>query len=165
MKASDISCQAVIMCGISGSGKTRFAMELERNGYRRLSTDAVIWNEVGERLFRLPGEEQSRLFARSRQLVRARLLDLLKSGEKVVVDATHCRRSARDEMRRLCAEAGVEHLFIYCRADLEELWRRLSLRKGTGPDDLIVTREELERYWAGFERPQPDETDIIEPAI
>ena len=150
------------MCGISGSGKTFYAQKLEENeGYIRLSTDKLIWDKVGERLYDLPDEEKHRLFALCRQEILDQLEALLKSGRKVVVDATHCKRKARDEMRDLCARAGVKPVFAYCDASREELWQRLSQRKGTGADDLIVTQKEFSQYWQGFERPQSDESDFI----
>ena len=152
--------QAIIMCGISGSGKTYYARKFEKSGYIRLSTDALIWDKTGSDLNSLAKEEQRKLFAQCNQEVRKRLVDLLKSGKKVVVDATHCKRSVRDEIRKLCKEEGVNPLFLYCNADKNELWRRLSRRKGTGPDDLIVTQEDFFKYWQGFEHPQEDESDV-----
>ena len=161
MKKSDGLSRAVIMCGISGSGKTFNALRLLSEGYVRLSADALVWQRAGSSLFSLPKEDQQRLFEESREEVKRQLVELLRSGRKVVVDATHCRRSVRDDIRKVCAEAGVKPLFAFCSADKEELWRRLSQREGKGPDDLIVTREALEKYWQGFERPLPDETDFI----
>ena len=161
MKKSDLNNQAIIMCGISGSGKTHYAQNLEKKGYTRLSSDAIIWKEVGENLFSLPKEEKKRLFLNCRNQVCNKLHELLKSGEKVVVDATHCRRTARDEIRRICQETGVSPIFIYCEASKEQLWQRLSRRSGKGPDDLLVSQEEFSDYWHGFEPPQHDETDFI----
>lgn len=152
---------AIIMCGISGSGKTHYAVKLEKEGFFRLSTDALIWDKVGNRLFNLSIEEQKSLFKECRKEIRAHLKDLLQSGEKVVVDATHCKRSDRDEIRNLCLKLEIKPVFVYCYADKDELLLRLSLRKGSGPDDLIVTEEELNNYWVGFERPQSDESDFI----
>ena len=161
MNKFDIQSQAVIMCGISGSGKTQFARRLEEEGFSRLSTDALIWEKVGTELFKLSKEDRHRLFEECKVEVIRQLSNLLKSGRKAVVDATHCRRSVRDEIRNICAARGVKPVFVYCYADKEELLRRLSQRKGTGPDDLIVTPEEFSDYWLGFERPQEDESDFI----
>lgn len=149
------------MCGISGSGKTHFALQLESQGFSRLSTDALIWEKIGDKLFSLPRDEQKRLFAECREEIYKKLVDHLNSGKKVVVDATHCKRSVRDDLRNLCAKNGVNPVFVYCYADKDELKRRLSQRKGSGPDDLIVTEEDLHNYWLGFERPQTDESDFI----
>lgn len=149
------------MCGISGSGKTDYAKKLEDQGYLRLSTDALIWNKTGSQLSLLSKEKQKRLFRESREEVRKQLILHLESGEKLVVDATHCKRKVRDDIRDICSGFGIKPVFIYCYADKDELWRRLSERKGTGPDDLKVTEEEFNDYWLGFERPEEDETDFI----
>lgn len=162
MKKCDDRGRAVIMCGISGSGKTYHALRLEAEGYVRLSVDALVWDRVGKSLFELPGEKQKRLFDECKKEVRDKLVEHLKSGGKVVLDATNCRRSVRDDIRNLCEREGLKPLFVYCEADEEELWRRLSQRKGSGPDDLIVTRDELSRYYRGFERPHQDETDFTD---
>lgn len=161
MKKSDVKNQAIFMCGISGSGKTNFAHKLEKNGYLRLSTDALIWEKAGDKLISLSPDEQKALFTECREIVKDKFIKLLSSDKKVVVDATHCKRSVRDEIRKICDGLKVRPIFVYCYADKEELWNRLSKRKGTGPDDLIVTREELENYWLGFEHPQEDEKDFI----
>lgn len=161
MNKFDIDSEVVIMCGISGSGKSRFARLLENEGYKRLSTDVLIWDKTGAGLFSLPINEQKKIFAECRLKINNLLIDCLKSGKKVVVDATHCKRSARDEIRNICEKFQLSPKFVYCYAEKEELWNRLSKRKGTGPDDLIVTYESLTEYWEDFERPQEDETDFI----
>ena len=161
MKKFDVESQVVIMCGISGAGKTQYALGLVAEGFTRLSTDVLIWEKVKDNLFILSKEEQKRLFAECREEVFDQFKSLLKAGAKVVVDATQCKRSVRDEFRKLSSEMGVKPVFIYCYAEKDELLRRLSQRKGEGPDDLIVTEEELNNYWHGFERPQKDESDII----
>lgn len=161
MKKFDISNQVIIMCGISGAGKTKYALKLEEEGFTRLSTDVLIWQKVGAKLFSLPKEEQKRLFAECRDEIFMKFASLLKSGEKVVMDATHCKRKVRDEIRKICSELAIKPVFVYCYAEKDELWNRLSQRKGSGPDDLIVTEKEFHNYWIGFERPMEDETDFI----
>lgn len=161
MKKSDFQNQAVIMCGISGSGKTHYARQLEKEGYIILSTDKLIWEKVGSRLYKLSNEERKNLFKQCNQEVRKKLVNFLQSGQKVVLDATHCKRVLRDEVRQICKKINVSPIFIYCSAEKEELWHRLSLRKGDSADDLLVTEEQFSEYWNGFERPQEDETDFI----
>ena len=149
------------MCGISGSGKTFYAREFEQEGYIRLSTDNLIWEKVGAELYGLSKEKQKELFTLCNQEIRSNLRRLLKSGHKVVLDATNCKRSVRNEIRNLCAEVNVNPIFVYCFADKEILWKRLLLRKGDSPDDLIVSKDQFSEYWQGFERPEDDETDFI----
>ena len=161
MKKFDVPAQVIVMCGISGSGKTHSARQFEEEGYVRLSTDALIWNKMGPNLNNLSKEEQRIIFAQCNKEIRKELIDFIKSGKKIVVDATHCKRSVRDEIRRICEDEEIKPVFLYCSAPKDELLRRLAERKGSGPDDLIVTEEEFQDYWIGFERPQEDETDII----
>lgn len=161
MKKFDFYGQVVIMCGISGSGKTHFAKTLEDKGYIRLSSDKLIWERIGPELFNLSPSEQKLLFDQCKKQLLEQFDALIKAGEKVVLDATHCRRDARNKLRILCSNSNVQPVFVYCEAEEEELWQRLSQRKGEGPDDLIVTREQLSEYWKGFQRPEEDETDFI----
>ncbi|EIV96619.1 AAA family ATPase [Frankia sp. QA3] len=37
----------VMMCGLSGSGKSTYARALERRGYTRLSIDELVWEWIG----------------------------------------------------------------------------------------------------------------------
>ena len=161
MKNFDIQNQVVIMCGLSGSGKTFYASQLEKDGYVRLSTDAIIWETVGKEIINLSKEEQKGLFSKSRVEAKKRFIELLKANKKVVFDSTHCKRSSRDEIRNICTDFKVKPIFVYCHAEKDELEHRLSQRKGMGLDDLIVTPEEFSEYWNGFERPHEDETDFI----
>lgn len=161
MKKFDIWNQVVIMCGVSGAGKTQFALGLVGKGYFRLSTDVLVWEKADNKLSSLSKEELKRLFDECREDVFSQLNFLIKTGLKVVIDATNCKRIVRDRIREICMKMGVNPVFIYCYADKDELKQRLSQRKGSGPDDLIVTEEEFQNYWLGFERPQKDETDII----
>ena len=39
--------RVVLLCGISGSGKTHYARTLEAQGYRRLSLDRLVWDRYG----------------------------------------------------------------------------------------------------------------------
>lgn len=162
MKLSEIPRRPVmIMCGISGSGKTYNALRLEAEGYIRVSVDNIIWRNFGSSLDSLSDSDKRKAFMEANEQARMETESLIARGKKVVVDATHCKRIARDEIRRLCGKYGISPRFIYLSGSKEILWSRLSQRKGEGPDDLPVTREQLDDYFIGFQRPQPDETDIV----
>lgn len=135
----------LFMCGISGSGKTRHALGLEAQGYRRLSLDA--YNSAG-----LGSAELDR-----------DLEELIRRGVPVVVDSTMCKRARRDAVRELCRRCGIIPRFIYLSAPLEVLKERLSHRRNSGPDDLIVSDAEVEFYYGHFEIPAADETDVLRP--
>lgn len=133
----------LFMCGISGSGKTRHALALEAQGYRRLSLDA--YNSAG-----LGAAELDR-----------DLEELIRRGVPVVVDSTMCKRARRDAVRELCRRCDARAEFVYLHAPLEVLRERLRHRRNSGPDDLIVSDAEVEFYYAHFEVPAADETDVL----
>lgn len=149
--------QLVVMCGISGSGKTHFARELERWGYTRLSYDNAMWQRYGEAMSTMPLSEQRPAFEAVAAETAETLRRLLAEGRRVVLDSTMCRRSKRDEMRRLASESGVTMCLVWMDAPLDVLRERLSGRRGSGPDDLIVPEANLEMFYQNFERPTPDE--------
>ena len=39
--------KVILMCGVSGAGKTTFSKEKEKDGYIRLSIDELIWEDYG----------------------------------------------------------------------------------------------------------------------
>lgn len=160
MPRSDRRPKVVLMCGISGSGKTHHALRLESEGYVRVSVDAIVWRRYGPDFATLPSDELKRIFQEGMAEARIETVRLIEAGKNVVVDATMCKRAARDTMRRVCREYGVEPSVVCLRAPKELLWRRLSGRKGCNSDNLVVSREQLDLYCAGFEMPQPDEGDV-----
>lgn len=151
----------MVMCGISGSGKTRFARELERCGYTRLSYDNAMWERYGEAMSTMPLSEQRPAFEAVAAETAETLRRLLSAGRRVVLDSTMCRRSKRDEMRRLASELDVTMCLVWMDAPLDVLRERLSGRRGSGPDDLIVPEANLEMFYQNFERPADDEDVII----
>lgn len=143
--ASETAAPVLFMCGISGSGKTRYALGLEAQGYRRLSLDA--YNTAGLGTAELDRD----------------LEELIRRDVPVVVDSTMCKRVRRDTVRELCRRCDARAEFIYLHAPLEVLKERLSHRRNSGPDDLIVSDAEVEFYYAHFEVPAADETDVLRP--
>lgn len=151
----------VLMCGISGSGKTYFAHLLEQHGYRRLSADCLAWGIYGAEFAGYDPVRQREALACCNRRLDELLREALAAGERVVVDSTLCKRPRRDALRRLCAEAGVKPALVYLDCDLALLRSRMAGRKGLGPDDQIVPDSRLEMFYANFERPGDDENPII----
>lgn len=151
----ETDARVVLMCGVSGSGKSFRARQLERNGFVRLSPDAIAWR-LHPGFPSLPFESQKPIFAE----MMAETGRLLDEGRRVVVDATMCKREKRDMMRTLCRSRGVEPLLVWLDTDPAELRRRLALRRGAGPDDIAVTDAQLSQFLAGFEPPATDEPHV-----
>ena len=163
MRNSDSSSlpQVILLCGISGSGKTTYALDHQSQGYRRLSVDEMVWALHGEALITYPVERQTEIYVQANKELIICLERELAVTRPVVVDATLCSREKRDAMRRLCRSFGVEPQLIYMRASREVLVRRIAQRKGTGPNDQPVPIERLFRFCEGFEEPMPDENALV----
>ena len=153
--------RAVVMCGISGSGKTVFSQRLEREGYTRISADELVWQKYGDSFTELSPQCQREVYMTVNAEVIATAKEALSHGQRIVVDATMCKRTGRDKMVSACREAGVEPVFVYLPTPYEVLAQRLAGRTGHGPNDQIVTQEQLRQYYANFEVPANDENFII----
>lgn len=153
--------EVVLMCGVSGSGKTCFSMKLAEKGFVRLSVDELIWEHYGERFATLPDEERTRIFMECGKEMENQLLECLSAGRRVVVDSTMCKRIKRDRMRKICEEFGKTPVVVYFKAPLSLLRCRLYNRRGLGPNDQIVERTLLETYFANFEAPEADENPVV----
>ena len=148
----------ILLCGVSGSGKTHRARQLEAEGYVRVSTDEIVWQLTDGGLDRLPWPERQAVFGRAAQLLEQRVRQLLDAGtDRIVIDATMCKRAKRDSMRALLRQYGIEPQLVFLDVPRDELLRRLATRHGSGPDDQIVTPAQLASFCQGFERPTPDE--------
>ena len=155
------SARVVLVCGVSGSGKTRLARRLEAGGYTRLSSDALLWERAGEAYAAMSPEARRKLFMSVNAELASRLAQMLDAGLRVVVDAPLCKRPQRDALRRICADRGIDAATIFLDTPLSELQRRLAGRRSTGPDDQIVSPDALASFHSGFERPAPEEHAII----
>ena len=153
--------RAVFLAGISGSGKTVISLELARHGFRRLSVDEMIWDRYGDRFASMSAEDRQSIFRHVSDEIMTKVAETLRRGERVVVDSTMCKRFKRDQAREVCRREGVNPVFLYLDVPEQTLRDRLSTRAGSGPNDQIVTPEELSRYLSGFEVPAADETDVI----
>jgi len=153
--------RVVLMCGVSGSGKTYYSHKLMERGYERLSPDELIWNSYGAGFTSLPFDQQKKLFIDASREIVEMTINLVESGKKVVVDSTMCKRFKRDEMREACLRHGIEPVIVYMKAPYPLLEERLSTRKGSGPDDLIVSKQQLRSFFSNFEIPSDDEKVVI----
>jgi predicted kinase len=156
--------RVVLMCGVAGSGKSTHAKELERLGWLRLSIDVEAWRR-GHRAMPLPIELTDDIRAQQRQA----LLSAVRDGRDVVVDYSFWGRDQRDDYRRLARDAGASVEVHYCPVAAEVAHRRITERNAgpRSPDTFAVAAETLTAYLAGFEAPDPDETDVsvVQPTL
>ena len=151
----------VLMCGISGSGKTVFSKALESRGYSRIAADEILWEKYGDEFPTLPADVQKQAFMSMGSLLREALIPHLEAKRKVVVDSTMCKHTKREEISRLCESFGISPLTVFLKASPEVLAKRLAGRKGIGPNDQIIPPEKLQMYCSGFESPDGDADTLV----
>lgn len=154
----------VVVCGLSGSGKTTVAAALaERLGFLHVNSD-VVRKQLGglptdrpspaaAREVLYSAEQSRRTYAAMEERARGEL----HGGRGVIVDATFQRREHRRPMVLLAEQAAVPLLFVECRCDDDEIRRRLDRRvrsgRGASDADWRVYESQRERYeeFAGAE--------------
>ncbi|GAA4977611.1 hypothetical protein GCM10023205_51530 [Yinghuangia aomiensis] len=152
------------MCGLPASGKTTYALELERRGYVRLSIDEVVWRRIGGRD---PGvvlapEEFDALKDEVRAEQRVELVELLRAGRDVVVDYSFWSRAARDDYKALVESRGARWELVYLPVDHATLRRRLAVRnRENGANAVTVDDSLFDRYATGFEVPDGEGESVI----
>lgn len=140
--------RVVFMCGPAGSGKSTYAHTLEAQGMTRLSFDQEAWDR-GITQMPLPDD----VHADIARVLRARLLDLVASGQDVVLDFSFWSRTMRDDYRLLLASWGVVPEVVYLATDRDTVLSRIAARAAAHPDDFALTPELATRYFDHFEPP------------
>lgn len=153
---------AVLLAGLTGSGKTTVAQALTDRGYIRLSVDEEVHRLHGRYGVDYP---EHTYFERERPVVEAirdRFTKEIEAGNDVVLDHGLWRRSERDVWRQAAREAGGLPVVVYLPADREELLRRLAERnQREDANALTVSPEALDDFFARFDPPADDEDVIV----
>ena len=117
--------EAVMMCGVAGSGKTTYAQKLERAGFIRLSIDEEMWRRFGRYGVDYPEARYPENSAQAEEHLKSELVSFLRRGSDVVVDFSFWQRSRRDTYKRLIEGTGAAWRLIYLKVPEEELRSRL----------------------------------------
>ncbi|WP_180931301.1 ATP-binding protein [Streptomyces sp. AJS327] len=153
---------AVLLAGLTGSGKTTVAQVLADHGYVRLSVDEEVHRLHGRYGVDYP---EHTYFERERPVVEAtreRFIKEIETGHDVVLDHGLWRRTEREAWERAAREAGGHTLVVYLPADRAELLRRLAERnQREDANALAVTPEALDDFFARFDPPADDEDVIV----
>lgn len=152
--------RVIMMCGVSGAGKTYIARRLESEGFVRLSADSLVWDELGPAYSSMPPAMQSAIYMAAIDNLVASIPQRIAVGERLVIDASMCKRRRRDAVVELCRSIGVKSVILYVDAPRSVLAGRLAMRGGKGPDDQLVPESDLDRFLHNFESPEPDENFI-----
>lgn len=149
------------MCGVSGSGKTHYSRELEKNGFVRLSADEFVWSKYGQDFKKFSFERQKQIQSDIIEEILCISLRYLEEGKPVVIDSTMCKRVRRQHFAEVCHNSfGITPLILYFDVPISILRNRLSARLGSGPNDQIISDERLKTFVENFEKPQPNENYI-----
>ncbi|MFJ9446271.1 AAA family ATPase [Kitasatospora sp. NPDC101235] len=152
----------VMMCGLSGSGKSTYAKALEGRGYTRLSIDEVVWARIGRDAADLDPAEYERLKSAIEQELWGELIRLMEAKLPVVIDYSFWSRATRDRYKAAIETHGCRWELIHLKTDLETLRRRLASRnQRNDANSVTVSDELLERYFANFEEPTGEGERVI----
>ncbi|MBP1040149.1 ATP-binding protein [Vagococcus sp. BWB3-3] len=145
----------MLMCGVSGAGKTTFSKEKEKEGYIRLAIDELIWEDYGVYGIDYKPEEYEKVSALSSAKMRELTVKYVQEGKNVIVDSSFWAKSHRDSYRELLADYDVDILVIYLKADYATLEKRLEIRNQTQTANSAfpITEDILKRFYSGFEEP------------
>lgn len=140
--------RVIFMCGPAGSGKSTVARQYERQGMTRLSFDQEAWSR-GITAMPLPEDVHRDI----EQVLRARLVDLVRAGADVVLDFSFWSRRMRDDYRKLLRPLGVVPETVYLATDRATVLLRIDARAARDGDDFAISTELAAAYFDHFEVP------------
>lgn len=149
--------QIIVMCGLSGSGKTWASTQVIKSlGGIRVRSDVerkrLAGLQANESSQSLPGEGiytrefNERVYTHLESIART----LVVAGESAIVDAAFLRRHERLAFMEIARDLQVPFHIVHCHAPEPELRARLHARSG---DASEATGEVLTRqlsYWESF---------------
>lgn len=154
----------VIMCGLSGSGKTfvsgqlmaglpaiRVRSDIERKRMFALGEREASGSGLSEGIYtgQVSGEVYARLFAFARTI--------LDTGHNVILDATFLRKSDRDAALAVAGRCDCPAVIIEVTASKEVMRRRIRQRQGNLADASEANLDVLEHQLEIVETLSPDE--------
>jgi predicted kinase len=153
----------VMMCGVAGSGKTTFSLDLEAKGFARVSIDEELWREAGRYGVDYAPEDYAAKLIAARSAVAATTAKLLAQGRAIVVDSSFWSRAHRDEFAQLIERAGGQRRLVFLKASEGLLRERLERRSERFDANaaLPIDDETLARFLVSFEEPGPDEAPLV----
>jgi predicted kinase len=140
--------RVIFMCGPAGSGKSTVARRYEQQGMTRLSFDQEAWSR-GITVMPLPEDVHRDI----EQVLRGRLVDLVRAGGDVVLDFSFWSRRMRDSYRELLLPFGVVPETVYLATDRATVLARVAARAARDGDDFAIGTELAAAYFDHFEVP------------
>lgn len=146
----------VLMCGVSGSGKSWLAERLAP------ALPALrLRSDIARMAMSAPEDAEARYSPAAREAVYTRLGEyatvLLAGGDTVIVDATFADRAGRARFAALARAAGATCVVVHCTAARATLEERITRREAEGRDASEATLAVLHRQLDRFEVPAGEE--------
>jgi aminoglycoside phosphotransferase family enzyme/predicted kinase len=158
----------VLMCGVSGSGKSWIAERL----VLRLPGVRIRSDVERKRLASLPPQARSDsgidsgLYAAERSNALYQYLlhcaeALVAGGERAIVDATFLTAARRASFIDAAARRGVACVIVYCVAPRDVLVERIERRNLERHDPSEATVEVLDAQLSNYEAPSDSEATVV----
>lgn len=152
----------VLLCGITGSGKTVLAKALADKGFHRLSVDEEVYARHGRYGVDYPHEDYLDKERPVLDDIRNQLVAHIAAGHDVVLDHGLWLREDRDAWRELAESVGAQVRLVYLPVEKDELLARLNERnQREDANALTVSAEALDDFFTRFDVPGDDENPIV----
>lgn len=146
-----------ILIGLQGSGKTTWASaNAQKLSATVLASDSVR-NELVTQGQSTQAQNGDFVFA----IFNRRLLQLIRSGQNVISDATHARKAWRRDEIMIGRSRGVWVIGVWFEVPLTVCLARNAARAGSSWGDQVVPEAYLREVAAQFEAPTDGEFDEI----
>jgi len=155
--------EVYMLCGLPGSGKTRYAEELMDSGsFVKFSIDEAVHERHGVYNVDYPHEMYRDLETATYQELDRELVATLQRGYSAILDYGFWLREQRDKYRHMLGEVGLAGHLLYFKASRQTLRDRLTQRnQQSGPNALHVDDDLFERMFLRFEAPEGEGEEII----
>lgn len=145
-----------LLCGQVASGKSTLAKSLtESEGAVLIQEDAWLASLFGEDMATL--QDFVRYSAKLRKVMEPHIVELLQTGNSVVLDFQANTVESRQWMRRLVDHSGCYHQLHVLDVPDNVCKERLKARNASGDHEFQVSEEQFDRISGYFQRPGEDE--------
>ena len=145
-----------VLIGIQGSGKTTWALQ----NAGPLGAVVVASDEIRNEL-EAAGLDAMGLGDHVFAILEDRVARWLDQGRSVIVDATHARRSWRQNILALARQRGVRRVAVWFDLPLAVVRQRNQRKAGRDWGNRVIPDALLLNYWNQFEPPGADEFDEV----